>query len=597
MRKILGLFLLLILLAAFGVSAQEEVDTTLIPIGGFYAETFPGFAQQAINHALTLETDRVYMLVLPIAYTYNPSGQTEEELVDNELAAENRRRQLEDACRELAPAELSCHAVVPPFYTRESAQVEIGLDYFAEDLAAVYVLGGDQTWAMQITAATPMEEALRTAFESGVPMGGNSAGLAILSRTMIGGYGGDKFGPDNALLEGAVDIWNGEDAEFDGETVPRRGLDFGATTAVLEQHFWERARLPRLLNTIVQPDVPHIGVGVDSFTGGLLQNDATFGDVFGVYGAAIFDAETLGAVDSASFESGVLSVRNVLVHVLAPGAFSYDLTTRQPSWVNTTGVINRDWTTAFDVPQGAGMLMLHSNLTDIVEEEAGNFANAVAIITAYADEDDASDVAELYADSAVEVIQLAAGDALPDLSGYEMIIVHADDQSLIDVEQLEPLRAAWEGGAMLMLDDAAAAAAGMFYSAHAPTPYDSDDDLLIEAATQASFILGNTEVRPGLGLFYANVEPSVMDDNRWGRLFTLAYVHPELPVLALNDDVIVSIEPSMGALVDARSENGLVVLDFGGAALSAGDNNYLVVGNGVLDVFAPGDRVVPTNVE
>jgi cyanophycinase len=594
MRKILLFSLLLILLTAFGVSAQEGAGTTLIPIGGFYVETFPGFAQQAIDHALTLDTDRVYILMMPYAYTYNPVAQTEEELVDNELAAENRRRQLEDACSELAPEELSCHVVVPPFYTRESVQVEIALDYFDDDLAGIYFLGGDQTWAMQIVAGTPIEEAMRAAFVDGVPMGGNSAGLAILSWTMIGGYLGD-FGPETGLNEGAVDIWNGEDADFNGETVPRRGLDFGPTNVVLEQHFWERARLARLLNTIVQPDVPHLGVGVDSFTGGLVLNNATFGSVFGVYGAAVFDAETLGAAESASYVGGVLSVRNVLVHVLAPGEFGYSLDELQPSWVNATGTINRDWTTAFDVPQGAGMLMLHSNLTEIVAEEAGSFANAVAIITAYADDDDAADVAELYEGSAVEVIQLAAGDALPDLTGYGMIIVHAGDQSLIDVEQLEPLRAAWEGGSMLMMDDAASAAAGMFYSAHAPTPYDSDDDVLIEAATQGSFMLDATEIRPGLGLFYANVEPSVLDDNRYGRLFSLAYAHPELPALALNDNVIVTIEPSMGALVDARSTNGLIVLDFGGAALTAGDNGYMVVGNGVLDVFAPGEMVIPTN--
>ncbi|MBK8029260.1 MAG: hypothetical protein IPK17_07055 [Chloroflexi bacterium] len=87
----------------------------------------------------------------------------------------------------------------------------------------------------------------------------------------------------------------------------------------------------------------------------------------------------------------------------------------------------------------------------------------------------------------------------------------------------------------------------------------------------------------------------MLDDNRYGRLFSLAYAHPELPVLALNDNVIVTIEPSMGALVDARSTNGLIVLDFGGAALTAGDNGYMVVGNGVLDVFAPGEMVIPTN--
>lgn len=598
MRKIFLVSLLLFLLTAFGsgAAAQEEEGTTLIPIGGFYLDTFPGFVEQAIEHAQHLGSDRVYILMMPMSFTYDPVGlPTANDLVDNTQASERRRRQLEDECRAQTD-ELYCQVVVPPIYNREGAFAEYTLDYFADDLAAVYFLGGDQTYAMMITAGSPLEDALRAAYESGVPMGGNSAGLAILSRVMIGGYGGDEFGPENALRAGAVDLWSGQDGAVGEETVSRRGLDFGAQSVILEQHFWERARIARLLNAIAQPDVPHIGIGVDSLTGALLKDDAWFGDVFGVYGAAVLDAETLGAVATASFESGVLSARNILFHLLAPGDFSYDIETRQPSWVNATGVINRDWSAAFALPEGAGMLMLHSNLTAIVAEEASSFANAAAIITGYASAEAADAVAALYDGSGVEVIRLVEGDALPDLSAYGMIIVHGGDQSLINVEQLAPVKAAWSAGAMLMLDDAAAAVAGQFYAAHAPTPYDSDDDALIEQATQASFIIGSTETRAGLGLINVNIEPSVMDDNRWGRFVALAYQHPETLTVALNDDAILTIDPAMGgAMLDARSSNGVVTLDLAGAALAEGDNGYMVIGNGVIDVFAPGDMVAPSN--
>ena len=594
MRKILFLALVVILLTAVGVSAHGEGDTTLIPIGGFYVDTFPGFVEAALHHAEGFDSGRVYMLMMPMSFTYNPLGQTEEELIDNEIFAERRRRQLEDECRLQAPEDVSCEVVVPPIYTREAALTEIALDYFADDLAAVYFLGGDQTFAMQITAGTPLEAALQAAFESGVPMGGNSAGLAILSRTMIGGYGGDEFGPENALREGAVDLWNGEDGMVGEETVPRRGLDFGAQSVVLEQHFWERARFARLLNAVVQPDVPHVGIGVDSLTGGLLENDQTFGSMFGIYGGAVIDAQSLGAVETASFESGVLSVRNVLVHVLAPGDFSYDTVERQPSWVNATGVLNRDWSSAFATPEGAGMLVLMSNLTAHIADvtEQINSMPTAVIVTAYADPDA---VAALYADTSAEVFVLGAGDALPDLTGYELVIVHAGDQSLIDVAQLEPLRAFHEtSGTTLVMDDAAAAVAGAYYSAHAPTPYDSDDDLLIEEATQASFMVGATTINAGLGLVNVTVEPSVMDDNRYGRFFSLAYQHPELLALAINDDVSLVISNG-SAFIPSISTNGVITLDLSGAALSWGDNGYMTIGNGVLDVFAPDEALVPSN--
>ena len=52
----------------------------------------------------------------------------------------------------------------------------------------MYVLGGDQTVAMQVVAGTPVEAAMAAAYARGAVFGGNSAGDAVQSRNMINGY-------------------------------------------------------------------------------------------------------------------------------------------------------------------------------------------------------------------------------------------------------------------------------------------------------------------------------------------------------------------------------------------------------------------------
>ena len=90
-----------ILCLVFGVwlsvSAQEgdNDSTTLLLIGGFYVETFPGFVEAALLHA---GEDRVYILVVPAAYAYDADVMLPEELLINTGDAEYRRRQLEDIC-------------------------------------------------------------------------------------------------------------------------------------------------------------------------------------------------------------------------------------------------------------------------------------------------------------------------------------------------------------------------------------------------------------------------------------------------------------------------------------------------------------------
>ncbi len=589
MRRQISLFLFVIaLLAVMPAAAQESAPTTWVPIGGFYPDTFPGFIDAALPNIERFETDRLYILMMPMSFTYDPYVLTSADLIVNTQDSERRRRQLEDACRDIVPAEIYCEVVVPPIYTREAADAPEVLDYFADDLAGVYFMGGDQVYAMQITAGTGLEAALSDAFARGVVMGGNSAGLALESRAMIAGYGGDAFGPENALLQGAVDIWNATD-----DAGLERGLDFGITNAMLEQHFWERARFARLLNAIVQEGAPHVGIGVDSFTGALITNNTTLEAPFGLYTGAILDAETLGAVESASFsnDAEVLSVRNVLLHTFAVGDYSYDLNTRQPSTTPALESVTR----AFDgltLPEGAGTLILYGSLPadDVI---AALEERTAVIIAAFDTLEAMTSIADQFAGTEAAVFTLGDDGRVPDLTPYDRIVVYSGDASSIDVETLRaPLQDAWLSGKTLVLDDAAAAIIGQQYSAMPPTPYDSEDDLLIEAATQGTLLEGGVTLAAGLGFLPINIETRVMADNRWGRMIALAYANPDTITVGLPDDAILIIS-SDGATVGGT--NAVITLDLRSATLGLGDNSGYVITNGLLDVFAPGDSVTPAD--
>jgi len=569
----------MIVLGAFGVgiAAADDGETVYIPIGGFYGDTFPGFLDQAIHHAEHLESDRVYILMMPMSFTVDPVTLTQTDLIINTQDSERRRRQLEDACAEQTP--LYCEVVVPPIYTREAAEQEAALDYFADDLAGVYFLGGDQVYAMQITANTPLEEALADKFASGVPMGGNSAGLAVGSRAMIAGYGGDEFGPENGFNEGAVLLWNGDE---------ERGLSFGSTSVVLEQHFFERARLSRFLNALTFEGAPGIGIGVDSFTGGLLRGDSVFDGVFGLYGAAVLDVETLGARESVMFApagdaGAVLSIRDVLLHTVAPGDFSYDIAARAHSLA--APLTESADVMSLTVPAGAGRLILsgHSEIAQFMVADAPG----TVLLAGYADAAAAAE-ATGYTDGEGALF-IGADTALPDdLADARSLALIVGDITQIDPTLFAPLRDAWLAGADLILAGDAPLLAGVSYANMPPTPYDSDDDLLIESATQGTLLDGGTTLAEGWNLLPIVVESRVMDDNRYGRWIAAAYANPTAPALALSDEASVTITAD-GATVGGT--NVVLHLDLSRAVLDLGSNGGLVIANGVLDVFAPDDTI------
>ncbi|NTU75061.1 MAG: cyanophycinase, partial [Anaerolineaceae bacterium] len=362
--RALSKLLSLILLASFclgsplssrSAKAQKAVETILIPIGGGYSDVYAGYMATVVKRAVA---GKVKILVLPATYSTNPITITHAERQVNIRDAEARRYEIQEACKRAAPADVTCTAVLIPVFTREDADNLDNIKEFTPDLTAVFILGGDQTVAMRAIIGTKVEQALTDAYQSGLIVGGTSAGCGMLTVQMLAGYTAN-FAAENSLDFGSADMWTSTEL---------RGLPFGIPNAILDQHFFQRARLTRLVNAILLPDVPHVGIGVDAYTGVNIYNQSTLRDVFGLYTVTILDAETYHSADAVQYRGpgNTLSLRNVLVHLLAPGNFSYDLGTRRHSYQPYPSRLARNFD-ALKLPRGAGRLLLAGDLSSSLE--------------------------------------------------------------------------------------------------------------------------------------------------------------------------------------------------------------------------------------
>jgi cyanophycinase len=73
------------------------------------------------------------------------------------------------------------------------------------DAAAIFISGGDQSKYVRFWSGTPVEAALRQAVRRGIPMGGTSAGLAVLGQYI---YSAENDSPDGPNLTSAAALAN-----------------------------------------------------------------------------------------------------------------------------------------------------------------------------------------------------------------------------------------------------------------------------------------------------------------------------------------------------------------------------------------------------
>jgi cyanophycinase-like exopeptidase len=305
---------------------------------------------------------------------------------------------------------------------------------------------------------------------------------------------------------------------------------------------------------------------------------------------------------SPAGEQYLVSLRNVLVHLLAQGDSSYNLDTRQHSLKPYSPKIERNFD-SLRAPEKTGALILAGDLSkslkdnpviaEFIQLAGGENARVLIVSGGYPSQRSAQTNAEAYRDAlgslTVEIIALDKNADTPieipqDISG---ILFIGKDASLLNVNAIAPIKDAWLKGVPVLADNAAASLLGAAYANHGPTPDDIEQE---ERMTQKAFIDGVVDAQKGLGLLPVSIEPRVLHDNRWGKFFSIGYHAPDNIVIGLNDATAVKITSQ-----DARvlGDNGIFLLDLRGAQLALGSNKGFVIANGLMDVFAPGEIITP----
>ena len=175
----------------------------------------------------------------------------------------------------------------------------------------IWFTGGDQSRITGALDGTPLLAAIRARNLAGVPIGGTSAGAAIMSPLMITGsqvlagedtvgYHGDSF---TRIVRESIEV------------VPGFGFIPGV---IVDQHFVRRERHNRLLSAVLErPD--HIGIGIDESTA-LEVSSAGRWRVHGASVVVVYDARQATVSDR---DADVLGAAGIRLHILPPGS-TYD---------------------------------------------------------------------------------------------------------------------------------------------------------------------------------------------------------------------------------------------------------------------------------
>lgn len=602
------------------MSSSGLAAPTLVPIGGDY-NTAADLVRIVSESATGSSID---IVVLPPAY-----AETKAEAFENgdyELALEHVTS-LAQACTASAdPARFpsGCRVALVDLWGRADANAPaIAAALGSADLDGVFILGGDQQAAMQTLAGTPSEWALAASYARGVVMAGTSAGNAVLSNTMNGGY--TDYGDSSVGLQlGAIDLWFGDVDPL------RRGLSFGSRRAVFDQHLYERGRFGRLLNETAQTadrlgGGGLVGIGVDTDTAPVVRGDRLISEIIGTSSVAIVDFRSLGArwawLDGdgrplpnptpASTPTAALSARNVLAHVLAPrqspGSIGYELDRRTPlldgACVPYLGLgplrvdlgdllSNRPLILGGDLSVGPSWPEDSRVLRELVAR-SGATGPMLLVAAGYADGETAAADLTAYAEAlalsgwagatVAKVFPEPVSDA--ELARAAAIIILGADQgqlpALLADRAFERLvRTASLLAPVLMLDRSIAAMAGDVYDG-------IDDAADCIEAWKASQAL----VERGLGLVRSprpvGFEPRLQYDYRYGRLFGIPVASSDRRpvVFGLSEASALVVTPHGATVV---GQNPVIAVDTGPATFYRGTNGAFGVLNAVVDVYEPG---------
>lgn len=564
---------------------QNGRQPLLIPIGGDYLNITPT-TDAAIANA---KNGIVNILVLPIAMASNPTSISESERRDLLDKSEAIRTKIQQDCQQNAPKSLICNSILAEILTRSDAHNPKALNYFNNLLSEIFILDGDPTTAMEVIGGTQVELSLDRAYQSGVVIAGTGAGSIIQSVSMMSGYHAG-YSATNSLEFNAPDVWT---------SAEKHGLLFGLQSAIIDVDFFKDNHFGRLLNAITLPDATPIGIGIDTNTAAYFPASMKIEKVSGSGTVTILDAATYHADSSVKYVGArhLLSIRNVIVNVLAPGNFSYDIRTNSSSLASPVSLLKRSFG-ALRLPTGSGQLWLAGDLQKsqnenlildrFIKASGGAQANILIVACGYPSETLAQSSAIEYVQAlkANSRIYIIHQDVIPRelLSGFTGILLLGGDQSRIEPDKLVPIKNMWLNGTPLLAINAAAAVIGEYYDTESTVSTGLGQEPEIFPQDKES------NVQPGLGLLKITVQSKIMDENKWASYLSLAASHADLVHIGLNDLAALELTQSSAT---ALGENVVLVLDLRSAALAVGTNHAYVIANGLLDSYAPGDSIEP----
>lgn len=180
----------------------------------------------------------------------------------------------------------------------------------------IFIAGGDQARYVRRWRGTPLAQALDAHVAAGKPLGGTSAGLAVLGEYLYGAMDGQSLTSAQALAKPYGKATTIETGFL--HLAPLKGV-------ITDSHFTQRNRLGRLFAFVAKaqalrsPDAPPlIGLGVDETVSLAVEPDGT-GRVFASLpdtGVAVVYGAGLGRVAV----SGPLAAKSVQVAGAGPGS-------------------------------------------------------------------------------------------------------------------------------------------------------------------------------------------------------------------------------------------------------------------------------------
>lgn len=172
-----------------------------------------------------------------------------------------------------------------------------------DDAGVIFISGGNQVRGSETLRGSRAAGRIRERWRSGIPVAGTSAGASLIAESMLGG-GSNAESPDPVELE----IVHG--------LALLRGV-------LVDQHFAERGRLPRMLAASALCRM--VGLGVDEDTAAVVRDDMV--EVIGAGTVTIADP----ARAAARRQSGGISIRGLQVDVVVPGDAPFDISAVLPT--------------------------------------------------------------------------------------------------------------------------------------------------------------------------------------------------------------------------------------------------------------------------